>query len=401
MQKTFFTPYQTLAFLTLLLIAMPSFAGWPEGVAAFSEGRYETAENEFRSFVEKSPEAADAHYMLGLTLQRQKRYDEALASMTQAVDLGGANRHRLAQSQVLLQLNRADDALAALTASKGLAQELRAGYGQLLATAASQATDRKKALQALNDAAKADPKARHLHMARASVAHETGDRKTEIAALTRAYDLEKADPQPIRRAFQVAMHAGDHAAAFATAKHWSTQAEESIEALTAAGEARMAVKDYAGARSWFEKAAAPRPNHVPESKLVYYIGACYLAEGNGTLALEALADAETRADAELLETILMARGSAYHLLEQYEKAASVYREVGADEKVAEMEGLIEATLANNAWDEERKQCLRKKSLIETTRAEIADLEGTPEWNEAEAEFAEILAVCEPYLEEQG
>lgn len=68
-------------------LAVPASAGWEEGVAAFSKGDYQTAVSEFQEIVEQNPDAAQGHYMLGLSLQKMKRQDEALDHIRKAYDL--------------------------------------------------------------------------------------------------------------------------------------------------------------------------------------------------------------------------------------------------------------------------------------------------------------------------
>lgn len=398
-----------LSLSLLLLGTVPALAGWEEGVAAFNAGRYDAAETEFRAFIERSPEAADAYYMLGLTLQRQKRRDEAIAALGRAVELGGADQHRLALSHALLQAGRGDDALKTLAAQdpKALPKELLQPYGKLLAQAASMSSRTDAALAALERAIQADPKAKHLQVARANVAYKAGRVRTVLDSLDAAFDADPSDINLLSRAFKVAMKATEDAAepgplyeaAYDVARRWA-ESSPSAEAYVAAGEALMGMQSYTEARGWFEKAEAKAG--TADAKLLYYLGSCQLAEEQAATALGRLDKAlATAKDPELRERILLAKGKALRNLEEFQKAADVYREAGANDKVAEMEKLVQAKEENKKWEIVRQECLRKKKVIEEARASTADLKGTPEWEAAEAEFSEILASCAPYLREEG
>jgi tetratricopeptide (TPR) repeat protein len=400
-----------LSISLLLFLSLPAFADWQAGVAAFNAGRYETAEAEFRAFLEGSPEAADAYFMLGRTLQRQKRTDDAVAAFGRAVELGDDPSYRLAQSQTQLQAKQPEDALKTLAAldPTALPDALRQAYGKLLAQAATQSSRGEAALDALERAIATDPAARYLQVARADAARKAGRVRTEMEALTAAFDLDLSDTALVRRAFAVAMNAARtshgaadewHRAAYQVARRWA-ESTSAAEAKIAAGEALMGTKSYEEARGWFEKAEAEATNGA-DAKLLYYLGSCHLAEGQAATALNHLEKALAVAkEPPLRQRILLAKGSALRHLEEFEKAAAVYGEAGDAAKVAEMHRLVKAQEENAKWAAERRECLRKKQVIEETRASISDLEGTPEWEAAEADFSEILAACEPYLREAG
>lgn len=396
--------------LLLLLGTVPAFAGWEEGVAAFNAGRYDDAESEFRTFIERSPQAADAYYMLGLTLQRQKRTDEAIAALGRAAELSGDPQHRLALSQALIKAGRGDDALESLAAQdpKALPQELRQPYNLLLSTAASMSSRPDAAFAALDRALAAAPEAKHLQAARAEVARKAGRLGAQIDALVAAFDIDPSDTGLLSQAFGVAMRAagndGDQAAqwyrtAYDVARRWA-EAVPSAETYIAAGEALMGAQSYPEARGWFEKAEAKAG--TADAKLLYYIGSCYLAEEQPQDALGRLEKALVEVKGpELRQTILLSKGSALRHLEEFRKAADVYRQAGDTDKVAEMIQLAAAQDENIKWEQARQECLRKKKVIEETRASTAELRGTPEWEAAEAEFSEVLAACEPYLREES
>lgn len=66
---------------------IPAFAGWEEGVAAFKEKKYQQAAAEFQKLVDQNPEGFRSHYMLGMSLQRLGRKEEALNHLREAYNL--------------------------------------------------------------------------------------------------------------------------------------------------------------------------------------------------------------------------------------------------------------------------------------------------------------------------
>lgn len=67
--------------------AFPAFAGWDEGVAAFTAKNYPQAAAEFQQLVDQNPEGYRSHYMLGMSLQRMGRKEEALNHLREAYNL--------------------------------------------------------------------------------------------------------------------------------------------------------------------------------------------------------------------------------------------------------------------------------------------------------------------------
>ena len=79
--------YLTLIISLLLIGAGPALAGWDEGVAAFTSKNYQAAAGEFQALVKQNPDGYRGHYMLGLSLEKLKRKEEALHHLRKAYDL--------------------------------------------------------------------------------------------------------------------------------------------------------------------------------------------------------------------------------------------------------------------------------------------------------------------------
>ncbi|MEM6792380.1 MAG: tetratricopeptide repeat protein [Acidobacteriota bacterium] len=85
MRKILIAPAATFAMAALL--ATPASAGWEEGVAAFRAKNFQAAAAEFQELVDQNPEGYRSHYMLGMSLSRLNRKEEALNHLRQAYDL--------------------------------------------------------------------------------------------------------------------------------------------------------------------------------------------------------------------------------------------------------------------------------------------------------------------------
>ncbi len=84
--------------------------------ALFRQGEYEQAERMLRASIQRSPNQPVYHYNLACSLARQKRIDEAFASLQQAVTLGFVHVQPLRMDADLDGL-RADDRFAAILES--------------------------------------------------------------------------------------------------------------------------------------------------------------------------------------------------------------------------------------------------------------------------------------------
>ena len=98
-----------------VLAAAPVGADWHTGVAAFQNGDFPAAMEAFTAVVDRSPNYAGAHFMLGLTLQRLDRLEEALLALQEANRLEpGHAGYAMAVARALLEVDRADEAERAL-----------------------------------------------------------------------------------------------------------------------------------------------------------------------------------------------------------------------------------------------------------------------------------------------
>lgn len=69
----------------------PARADNDEGVGHYKQGHWDIAEGHFRKAVKVDPNLAEAHYNLGLTLDKMGKHDEATAEFKKAAELAPGN----------------------------------------------------------------------------------------------------------------------------------------------------------------------------------------------------------------------------------------------------------------------------------------------------------------------
>ncbi len=398
-----------LAFSLMALLATPVLASWDDGVAAFRAGRYEDAAVVFQSFVSRSPEAPEGHYMLGLSLLRQERLADAIGPLSDALSLGKDDtRYRMTLAQALLKAGKSADALVTLDAQNPAAvpESARTSFHQLLAKAATSSGRDAAAYASLEKALAADDSSRVLWLARANLAHRLDRPQAAFEALAAAVELDPSDPEPARSAVQTALAIAQSEADADLRREWYVKgagvAGRLAEAfpttgnLRLAGGARMGAQDYEGAVELFEQALATGDD---DPMLHYDLGRCQQVLGQDEVALKHLAVALERSpDAALTLQIHATAARALRGLEDFAGAAAAFRRAGDAGAAAEMAHYAEN---RRKWAQEKADCTAKRTGLEQILAESGDLKNTREYKEVQRDLATIVTACEPYFNEPG
>lgn len=386
-------------------------AGWDEGVAAFKAKDYAQASELFDDYVGQNPQAPQGHYMLGLSLLQQKRLMEALGPLDQAVQLApGEASYRMALAQAQVKAHRATEAVDTLAAQDlaTLPSAQRAAYDTLLASAAASSKKPEVARTVVRQALQHHTEAGSLWQTLARLEKGRGADTQALEAYSRAFDLNgdaAVGLQAVHTAFRLARDQDGEArqswyAKSAQLADHLAQRHPTAEHHLLAGEAHLGAGDLGPAATRFEKAISKQQQDGVETALPhYYLARCALAEERGADTLKHLDAAEKRSPDDALQAqILLARGSAYRQLENFQKAAEVYAQAGRADKVAEMEGLIAAKDRNDAWDAAHDKCRQKRADIRQLMTESEDLKGTPAWQDLEEAHSLMLAECQPYFD---
>lgn len=396
---------------TVLAGSSVAVAGWDEGVAAFKAKEYRQASELFADYAKQNPKAPQVHYMLGLSLVQQNRVMEALGPLGDALQLSPDEAsYRLALAQAQLKAHRADAAVATLAGQDldTLPAAQETAYATLMARAATEGQNKDAAYAAVERILKQHPLATSLWLAKARLERHRGDNQRAFGALAKAYELGndvEVGEQAVHSAFSLARAAVGESRQtwYQTSSRLASQLarqQPTSEYRLLAGEASMGAGDLAAASGWFRQAIAQQSEDNIEDPLPhYYLARCALAEQQGEAALAHLTAAEKRSpDAELKTQILLTRAGAYRQMEDFAKAAEIYRQAMRTDKAEEMERLIAAKKINADWDEAHRACKQKRQDIQELMADSEDLRGTAAWQDLEAAHEHMLAECKTYFE---
>ena len=396
-----------LACSLMALIATPLLASWEDGVAAFRAGRYADAAAVFQTFVSSSPNAPEGHYMLGMSLLRQKRLTEALGSLGEALTLGSGDiRYRMSFAQAQLKAGKSADAFDTLNAQDPatVAESARASFSQLLAKAAVSSGRGVEALASLDKALAVDKGSKALWLARANLAGRLDRPQEAFSALTTAFRLDPSDPQPGKSAVHSALAIAQDPAIGERKLEWYVKAAGVAERLAGAfptpenlrlaGSANMGAREYEGAVGFLEKLLV---SSGQDPLLHYDLGRCRQALGQHREALDDFAAALDRSpDAELTDQVHLKRGAALRALEDFTGAAAAFRLAGDTGTAAEMDGYAQNRLE---WAKAKAECVNKRATLQQLLRESKDLEHTPEYRQLKEDLAAINTACSDFFTE--
>ena len=203
----------TVLAVALLLLAAATVveAGWEEGVAAFKSGNFQQAAKEFQGFVDERPDVFQGHYMLGQSLAKLGRNDEAMTHLRKALDLEAGNVGvQLALGKVYLEAGRYSDAAALLGKidASSLPKAQQSALHQMMALALDKSGNSDQALAQLQQAARTKPNDATIQYQYGAAALRDGDLETAISALGKAAQLDASDPAKLNAYAQALLRKG-------------------------------------------------------------------------------------------------------------------------------------------------------------------------------------------------
>jgi tetratricopeptide (TPR) repeat protein len=347
--------------------------------------------------------------MLGLSLMRQGRLNDALAPLGEAVALAGQEAsYRMTLAQALLKAGKSKDAFSTLEAldPASVDDAARANFNQLLAKAADASGSDRAAFASVEKALAADGKSKALWLARANLAGRLDRPQDTFAALDAAFKIDPSDPDPGAGAVRAAMALAQAPDAGDRKPEWYGKAAAVADRLAAdfptpdnlrlAGDASMGARDYQRSLGYLERLLAGGDQ---DPQLHFDLGRCRQALSQNREALDHFAAALERSpDAELAAAVHAKRGAAFRALERFDDAAAAYRLAGDAEAAAEMAGY-----AKNRRDyaAEKADCIKKRDGLRELLASSEGLEQTPEYKEIQRDLATILVVCDSYFDDQS
>ncbi|MDY7091738.1 MAG: tetratricopeptide repeat protein [Acidobacteriota bacterium] len=403
---------QLLRGMLILLFALPAAAGtWQEGVEAYKSGHLEEAARLFQIQTETHPDYAPAHFLLGSSLRRLQRPQEAVGSLERALELSAAQDsaavpvdYRLELGMALAaagQPDRSFEVLSALRLSQ-VPEARRKAYGQTLGVAAVGSGRTAELRPALEKLVADDGGHSELWLALAQAREQGGAAAAAFDAYARALELapKPSTLQLTLRAAQLAEQQLPNEAEAARSQRYRRVAELAAavkgdpKAVLLAGDAALRGGALEQARASYQQAAK-----AGGGEALYGLARTSVAQGEPERALEELAKAQAvQPSPELASRIQRTRGQALHALGRYTEAAAAYTSSGDPEKAAEMERFAELAEGNEEFDRKVAECRQRQREVDELRAEQSPLLPEGELEGLEAQLSAMMADCRPYLD---
>jgi tetratricopeptide (TPR) repeat protein len=379
--------------LTIFLIAAfvlaagVAEAGWEEGVAAFKAGNLDTAAQEFRGVVEKSPDFAGGHFMLGQVLLKQRKNREALEALRKAYELDSENiSYQMALSQAYLGNNRFSDAAQLLRRINvgSLPRAQQTVYYQMLGVALQQSGDESGALSALKRVADASPNDSDAWYRYGTVAFNLGQTDAAVSALEKAVNLDGNDPDK-RKAYAQALvrkarlTRGDnkrevYAKATGVADALARQ-QPTYDNLLFLGEVQLGAARYQDAVNTLRQAAGKTSSDWHPH---YYLSQAYTQLNQWDAVASSAQTALDRAqDAETRQRVWGQIGFAFEKQKRFDESIDAYRKAGDQagvERVTENKRIAEE---NEQIEEENAKIKQMEEERKRLEEELRDLGGPP------------------------
>jgi tetratricopeptide (TPR) repeat protein len=380
------TTLSAIAVALLLVGAMPAQAGWEEGAAAFTAGKFAQAAKEFEQVVQERPDWPGGYYMLGQAQLKLNRNQEALANLRKAYDLNPNDAAvQLVLANAYLELKRFEEANRLLSNINlsALSREQQAVANQMKAAAAAKSGNADQALAALAQAAKSSPNNASAQFNYGVASLKAGDTRNAVSALEKAARLDK-DPAKqkvfIQASIKLARESGGSAKdqaykkAADAAKALAT-ANPSFDHLMLLGETQLGSDQYAAAAATFKQAAGKNPN---DWLVHYYLGQAQTAAGQYGAAEAALKQALTKSNAGKDQVRTWKQlGFVYEKQRDFEQAKTAYRKAGDNASAQRVEENQEIAKYNKEVEAENEELQERQKEAEQIKKELEELPGGP------------------------
>jgi len=376
----------TLVVALSLLVALPAFAGWDEGVAAFTAKDYQKAADEFRTVVEKRPDEWRGHYMLGLSLQRLKRKEESLQHLRKAYDLNPNECScKLALADSYLSLKRHGDA-AALLDSVDLATlepAQQAALYQMRGSAKLALDDPGGALTDFAALVRLKPNDADAQYLYGTAALRDGRTDTALKPLSAAARLAPRDADKKRTYAQALIAKGQESSNKQAKRDAYTEAARvagELVALDASYDHRMLkVSAELGAGLYGQAIETGRAAVAQKSDdwlAYFYLGQAYSSADQYARAVAALDKArELAREPADQRRVWNQLGYVYEMQQDFATSREAYRRAANQQAVTRVAEKQEAARHNQQVEDDAKRLAEIEAEKERLRAELDKLRG--------------------------
>lgn len=380
-------------------VSLPLEAQWSEAMEAFKKKNWSAAEEGFQAYVNRQPEAAAGHYMLGMT-QLALRNEAAIGSLLRAVELEPdqpSYRVGLARGQVASNPEAAIATLAAVDLST--LGEQRPAYVALLQKGFSSVEDPTPQLPVLEQAATKLSEPR-LWLALSQKQKDLGRFSDAQRSCARAWELEATREAAEMCAFAAAKNAArlegpEAEAAYRTTAEFAERAIEkgSESRRRLAADARLLSGEPKAARAHFEKLSE---NERQEASVLYSLGLCSIEIGDDERAQHELEKALERSPDESLEPkIHNSLAKLYQGRDELSLAAKHYRLAGEVARADQIDAVVAQRRVEAA---KREACEQRRDEAQVKLDKLEPIRGTSDWDRIVGQMRRKLADCADYID---
>lgn len=369
--------------LTVLVsgVGTLAMADWDSGVAAYNAKNYAQASQAFQEVVSAQPEFAGGHFMLGQSLLKENKNQDALNHLRKAYELEASNlSYTFGLAKGYFDSGRYNEALQMLGKIErgSLPQAQQSVYQQMRAVALSKTGRSDEALADLREMAQASSKA-SVWYSYGSAALAAGEIDQAVSGLKRAVDLGgdvKMKEAYINALITKARSTNSASAkkqAYATAVPVAQSLSPSYEHLLTLGEVQLGAGQYQQAAGSLEQAKAKNAND-------FYV---HFYSAQALTSLERYQDAKSAAEAAMQRArqdrakklAWRQIGFINEKLKNYEEAITAYRNAGDQSGVRRVEENQRIAEENQEIEQHNQQIEELKKEEEELERALEDLQG--------------------------
>lgn len=373
---------------TALIIAGAGLAeaGWEEGVAAFRSGNFTQAAKEFQAIVQERPEWPGGHFMLGQSLLKIDRSQDALTHLRKAYDLNPNDvSYQLALAKAYVDNKAYSNAVQLLDKidENALSAGQQAAFHELSSVAYERSGQTDRALEALARTAGAKPQDANVQYRYGLALFNAGQTRPAVAALDKAIQLDPGDLDKkvayvkvmIRSARELRGDAKQAAyrKALPVAREVATK-RATYDHLLTLGEVQLGAQDYRGAISSFNQASSKNGG---DWLVHFYTGQALTSVEDYAAAESALTKALSAAPGDRQKRQVWSQiGFVNEKLKDYEAAKEAYLAAGNSAGVARVEENARIAAENRTIEEENALIEQMQREQEALEKELEDLPGS-------------------------
>jgi len=372
--------------VALLIGAGPVVADWEKGVAAFQKGDFQNAAQQFQELVDQQ-ESFQGHYMLGLSLGRLNRKEEALNHLRKAYDLNPNDLSvKLALAEAYLNVRRyAESAkllgtLASAEISKLDAAKKKKVY-HMRAKAREESGDQNGAYSDYKELASIASQDANVQFKYAVLAANYGDERAAMTALDRAANLDPKN-EDIKRSYVNMLKKQGRMTRDKTAKKQTylkaVNISKQLVALSASYEnvllkceSELGATLYADATKTCQQAVTKKPS---DWLAHYYLGQAFASNKQYKQAEAPLEEALKIAGPSDIDTVQKQRGFVFEKQRKFSESIAAYEAAGDQAGVARVKDNEGTFLENQKIEQQNAEIERMRKEAEALEAELKKLE---------------------------